>query len=667
MTYRHFPKITTPFLLGHPKSRQHAYQHAIEDLLDEILPAYLFSQELTDPADQELSIRQLNALLPLVKTSPIPHAVPAVFSFYALFPYQQGAFKFFFEMFSRWVVLGRRLNVILLYAVDFQMPLLSNQTYTLCDLTVQLESLEELEEIKRNLPVIESEVKLGVLSPYAARRILEMRGSTPDEKNAQIQEQIAYFIRRWPEHYGQDLYNEMQHLMIMTREEFRVARRAEHLTHLITLFYHFRRLLQKAIARDSQTRENKRRHIQLKVFRAHYQEGHRTQPVLCIAIGLNLVNEKELFSDRHVLKAVKTHMHQVKVVEGSSYTQRRNQEPLRLLYLEVAKNDGGRFNDDEITQLREILPLALCDRIEQLIHPVFMPRNEEEIMRNILQLSKQVNYSSDPPQIVISFDEQTYSHLSFLVTLVRVARPAEPSLEEKFKQSNTNLEFMLERCKTIGFLRKKYLKEAVVFRLRLKLDSFVRLDHTLDLNRARQWVVQEIERVLGPIRDYNGGMILKQHEALVDLKKHIGEHVKYSDLLLENFFYSLTPVLMRTTLETIYLKTLFMMLLNAVENQVVSGQENILNIQQREEYIFVIAITKELSFKDEFRKALKQCSDFQKEQVHSFVQIYDCFCWCYMLEASQEKQSHVCDLLKQAMQLWRQRDSCAIPISSSVQ
>lgn len=53
---------------------------------------------------------------------------------------------------------------------------------------------------------------------------------------------------------------------------------------------------------------------------------------------------------------------------------------------------------------------------------------------------------------------------------------------------------------------------------------------------------------LGPVRDFNGGMILKQGELLSQLKESFWEISEKDPLLIENFFYSLTPIEKQTTL-----------------------------------------------------------------------------------------------------------------------
>ena len=148
-------------------------------------------------------------------------------------------------------------------------------------------------------------------------------------------------------------------------------------------------------------------------------------------------------------------------------------EGICSLYIEVEKNQG-EFSEQEISLLKRELPGDLKDRIEQTMHPIFMPRNDEEIMRNILALSQQVKFLRDIPQVVISFDEQTGEHLFFTVIIVRVLKLRDKPLQELFSSSEGQVQFIHERSKNVGLIRKKYIKEAQVFRLKLSKEKYLR-------------------------------------------------------------------------------------------------------------------------------------------------------------------------------------------------
>ena len=44
------------------------------------------------------------------------------------------------------------------------------------------------------------------------------------------------------------------------------------------------------------------------------------------------------------------------------------------------------------SNVETLLPDQIKEHIEQLTHPIFMPRNEEEVLRNIMALSRQLRY-----------------------------------------------------------------------------------------------------------------------------------------------------------------------------------------------------------------------------------------------------------------------------------
>ncbi|MEG7679923.1 hypothetical protein U2083_14295, partial [Listeria monocytogenes] len=82
-------------------------------------------------------------------------------------------------------------------------------------------------------------------------------------------------------------------------------------------------------------------------------------------------------------------------------------------------------------------------------------------------------------------------------------------------------------------MRKKYPKEATVFRAKVGKEQFLRRDHSINLYEARQAVVLELLRVVGDFRDFNGGIISKQNELVSTVKSLLEGKFKYHDLLLE--------------------------------------------------------------------------------------------------------------------------------------
>lgn len=600
---RQIPKITTSFDPVQGNENNALYCTAICNILTKILPSnYSWERD------------KFNSILPLVRNT-LTENVPANTSFYILYKDRSNAFKFFFELISCWLLPGRSLNVISVFAADFQMPEVGPDLYTICEVMVRIDSKEELEEIQRNLPLIETQASLGVSSHYYARRILEVKGLAPNEKLGMVQEDIDHLVRRFPKIFDNDVLTEMQHVLVMCREDFKNLHSPRHLSRIISLHYLFRKSLRESVKRASE-----KRHLHLKIARVR-QAGKKH--LLCILMGVNFLHDKEIFEKRHLLSAIQNYIPSAECVENSFFANRKGSENICTLYMEIEKSGDESFTGEEIQNLRRSLPIDLKDRIEYLMHPVFMPRNEEEIMRNVLSLSSQIKYLRDLPQVNISFDEQTSTSLFFTVILVRVVRPGDKSIEEMFRRSNCAFAYLHDRSKILGYLRNKYAKEATVFRFELLKDLFLRRDHSIDLYKARQAVVDNLCLVIGEIRDFNGGMFSKQNEVLKSLRCLLGENAKYNEILLENFFYSLTPMTMRSVMNPTVLKTLFIMQLEALETVLHAGERYSMKMRNDIEYVYILFKIRERGIRDELGRVFSKLQLTTTDLTQSYVKVFD--------------------------------------------
>lgn len=590
------PKISTTFDTQAADGINSIYYGAIRQILQKILPLEVFVIQEADADFQADQREHFHALLPIVQYQ-LTSEVQTNLSFYALYKYRSNAFKFFFEMITNWLVPGKRLNAVMVYAVDFYMPEISQDLYTLCEVMINIDNLTDLTEIQGNLPIIESEVRLGLESSYYARRILEVKGLSPDKKTTMIQEYIANLVRRLPRNFDIDIMSEMQHVLVICRDDFKAVRGTRHLSRIISVQYLFRKALREAVKLFPE-----KRHLSLKLFRAKLRLPDGDKTIVGILVGVNFLKDQEVFEKKHLLTAIQNYIPSAHAIEDSFFANRRGTENICTLYIEIEKNNGEEFTHEEIRFLRRKLPIDLKDRIEHLMHPIFMPRNEEEIMRNVLSLSNQIKYMRDIPQVTISFDEQTQTSLFFTVILVRVIKPGSPSIQEMFKGSKTVLHYLHDRCKTVGHLRKKYIKEANVFRIKLSKSHYLRKDHSIDLFKARQFVIAELSRIVGEVRDFNGGIISKQNELLCAVRDLLGESIKYNDLLLENFFYSLLPVAMRAIMDPLALKNLFLMQVESIEKSFFNNEIYLLSLSQDSQYVYVMIKAQNRSIKEELSR-----------------------------------------------------------------
>src|SRR3989344_1881783 len=532
------------------------YRDGAQDLIRKLVPNELLEASNSALASQRARFADM---LPLITWSELNKA-PCALSVLLLCKYRLNACNFFYDMVSRWLLPQKRVNVELFFASDVRLPHLSDDLLSVAEVVVHLKSAHDVEEVRRNLHAVETEIRLGVVSNYHARRILEFKGLSTDGKTAMIQEKIGSLIQSHSKDFDQGIFSQMQHFLVTCREDFKTMRDYHHISRIISNLYSIRKVLKQNVAVFPT-----KRHVSLKFFKTMLTPpAQKEKPVLGILAGLNFLQEHEVFETGHLLTAVQRHVPGVRLVEGSLFVD-RSEKTLQTIYLEIEKNDRVDFSLDEVNTLRKEMPDQIKEHIEQLTHPIFMPRNEEEVLRNIMSLSRQLRFVHDIPQVIISFDEQKGSELCFTVLLLRVHAEESQSVQDLFAPKKTALKFTVDRVRKVGLMRRKYAKEASVFRTVIPGSRFLRSEHSVDLYKAREYILSELTKVVGEVRDYNGGMIYKQNESLSALKASLGRIGEQNDLLLEKFFHALMPMEMRSVLETDPLKQLFLLLTQAMK------------------------------------------------------------------------------------------------------
>ena len=398
--------------------------------------------------------------------------------------------------------------------------------------------------------------------------------------------------------FDRDIFSEIRYFILLFRDRFTATRSQRHITKTISILYFFRKaLLHKLNVAPTE------RHLSFKAFKAQLTYPYENKNILSLLIGINILQENELLEKRHIFSAIDNALHGVNYVRNSFVVDRRPSEKIRLFYLEIEKKDGSSFTLKETITLKKRLPRELKGRIENVLHPILLSRNEEEIMRNILMLNHELKFVHDIPQAYISFDAQMGRNLSFTVIIVRILYNTHTPIKETLTLAHTPLDFFDFETKRVGFLRKKHPKEATVFRIELDKTPFLRRDFSLDLFKARLVVSEELTRILGEIRDFNGGILSKQHEALCCLKNALKDVEKSNDFLLENFFYSVTPAISRTILYSSLLTSLYLMMLDALEEDFIQ-ERFCIKKQTDKEYTLIMIASPFRSFKIKILSAL---------------------------------------------------------------
>jgi hypothetical protein len=540
------------------------YRDGAQDLINKLVPEDLLEAKGLSLASQRARFADL---LPMIYWSDLSKA-PCTLSVLLLCKYRLNACNFFYDMISRWLLPQKRVNVELFFASDVRLPHLSEDLLSVAEIVIYLKSAQDVEEVRRNLHAIETEIRLGIVSNYHARRILEFKGLSADGKTAMIQEKIGSLIQSHSKDFDRGIFMQMQQFLVTCRPEFKNARDYHHISRIISNLYSLRKVLKQNIEAAGT-----KRHVNLKFLKTRLEaaKGAAERPVLGILAGLNFVSDQERFEMEHLADAIKKHLPEVALVTDSLFMEREGM--IQTLYLEIEKK-ASDFTLDEIQLLRTVLPEQIKAGIERLAHPIFMPRNEEEVLRNIMTLSRQLRFVTDMPQAILSFDAQNGDDLCFTVILARTTLEGAPTISELLSRSNTGVRFFIDRVRQVGQLRRKYIKEAAVIRASLATSAFLREDRSVDFFKAREFVLNAVSDTIGEVRDFNGGMIQRQGEMLSSLKSSLCRLSEPQNLLIEKFYYSLMPMEMRTVLETEPLKQFFLLLLQSKKTDLLQKKQD---------------------------------------------------------------------------------------------
>lgn len=680
--------------LSHQESYRH-YIQSVECLLEEVTdPIFYKTPQEKQSLQKKRSTKHLapyfqrfSEAIPIVHWSPFDkdHLNISVVLICSA-KNTHGTGRFMLDLFTRWLIPGKQIPIPDVRALGFHFEYYPQEAFYLNHITLTIEDVKDLFLLKTNLPIVAKELKLNILSVQHARNVISIKSLSLDQKKILIQENISSLLNRSakelepsvfeymhqlvaklaaedkvtqikdqlaplldlkPTAFDPDLYSEMHKLVSQLKDTFTIARDIRYLNRIISYHYIFRKIISNSLVS-----EPAKRHISTKILRTTLRLDHISYPILGVLVCINFINDNEIFEEKHLLKAIQSILPNYLMVPNSSIIERHGNKRVRSVYLEIEKLDKTACLPAEINTLKKKISQEVRNRVESLLQPVFVHRNEEEIMRNMLDLSKQLKYIHDLPQIVVNFHKQTAFEISFIVIILRLKKAEERSLKEIFSQSSTILKFYNHDIKTIGVLRKRYPKEAHVIELRLDKKQFLRKDFSLDLYKARLCVISEITRLIGDVRDYNGGMIAKQHEILSSLKTLLLAEEIHNDFLLENFFYSLTPNYMQSIVSPVLLKKAFCMLLSVLEHEFNKDLFFITDSLHDDYYILTLGAVKP-SFKEIISNIIDDLLTSSHEISYSWVNIYDITCIGFLLRYDNPvEHQHFRATISQAMERW---------------
>jgi len=569
--------------------------HLIEKTLQKILPNEVLSKDRTQ------IMQWMQNSLPFLKWTECKHTPDCLTIYLLSYPLKEiKTQNFFVDLLKRWLIPEKEIDILSQWSMSFQHADDVDTVFFVAEVNILVESGQDLATMQKNLPLIAKELISGIQSWKYAKYILETKNLLYDRKVSLTNQDLIRLVQKWPESMDFSVFSEINRFLALTSEAFREQRPYRHITRLACSLYLLRKNLRRWL-----TSFPEKRHLYIRFLPTTLSFTFGDKPVLGLVVGLNLFDQHEFFNEKHIVSGVQKFIPKAQAVKNTFYSYQESKDNIRTIYFEIEKSDGSKFTINEIALLKKNLTDELKGHIERLIPAVFVTRNEEEIMKSILILSQELKYVSDLPQVSITFDYQSVENLTFSVVLVRIWKAKAEPVEKVLKNYQEDLNITLERTQTIGFLRKKYPKEANVFRLKLKKnESFIRKDSSVNLILARKKVLSILNGAFGEVRDFNGGMLLKQGEAFSKLKKLVSNIPSMHKDLLETFFYSINPIELQTRLDTRLLKTFSSLFLDQLNKDFKKRDNYLFDLKENKKNLMVMIRAYDPIIREEILQAL---------------------------------------------------------------
>ncbi len=633
----HFPQLLASGVLKDHVDRA-------KTILEKLLPEDFL--ELSPPE----AIRWLAAHLPLI-ASDKPQSTPDAMSLYFLCsPTQEvKADKVLLEILRKWLIPEKEVHILGFHNMYFYMEGFNSRLFFVAEVQVLVEEGRDLAKIQENLPLLSNELSLSLTSARYLEHVLDTKALSLDQKSSQIQQYLRKLTERTTGPFDIGIYKEMSTFFALSDPDFRKFRQPKHLTRIVVSHYLMRKNLFHHLSVSPE-----KRHLEFRFVRSKLYFPFGSKSVLGVSIAVALLNRYEAFDEQHIIAAIQKFIPESLIVKGSYYTYRAYHDPIKYVYLELEKKDGSRYSQNEIKFLKTELKEELKKRIEQLIPSVFMIRNEEEVMRNILLLSQELKYLSDIPQVMINFEKQVGEELYFTVIAIRVLKKHDIPLKKLFTKESQGFRFLSDRLQNVGYVRKKNPKEANVFHICIPKDhSILRTNSSVNFYLARQKVMSILTDALGEVRDYNGGMILKQGELLSQLKHAFSGSAQKNLELLENFFFALSPIEAQATSSLDSLKTLFKLFLETLPEELPRRESYIKRVTKKKDTVFAVLRLKDRSFEKFLSEELNKLENFSKALIRAQVSYQGTLLSGFIYETTNSTQKkHFQQCIDVALEKW---------------
>lgn len=460
---------------------------------------------------------------------------------------------------------------------------------------------------------------------------------------------VAEKLKEWSNHptfaFNTSIYTDLYLFFLLSNKKFLDHRTPNHLCRLILGID----LIKKKLLQDT-TFALEQRFIEIRWFPTQLHFPFSSKSVLGCLIGYNVLDKYELFDEESILFALQKHLPGLRLVKESLYQHSCSNKHLKILYLEIDKENGQPFTQDERKLLKKRMGEKVKNSFQALSPSIFMGHNEEDTYKNILVLSQEIETLNDLPQAHISLEQQTGKEIIFLVTLVFIA----PFHHFSLKKCFIDCLCTIQRTLTVRHLEEHSI-EANIFRLHLPREAnYLRSDGSLDFYAARQKVSDLIRSAIGEFRDYNGGIIIKQQEALTSFKECYPELSQQEPELLETFFYSLIPLEQQMVLPLKTQTTLFDLFLKNRQTKLSGNSTYSFKTHTEDERIFFLIRGNDNTMIEILNSVIGDFSFNTNDLTYNILDLEDGIFFNSVISKEEISYSFT-QALKQSLNEWQQK------------
>ena len=148
----------------------------------------------------------------------------------------------------------------------------------------------------------------------------------------------------------------------------------------------------------------------------------------------------------------------------------------------------------------------------------------------------------------------------------------------------------------------------------------------------------------------------KEREFFLSLSQQLGVKAQKNAFLLENFFYSITPISVRGTLEVKVLKTLFEMLLLSKNALLREEQQYSFHSQEVDQHYFILVVGVAPTFKKPLLQAIHQLKIDKERMAHFSLQEGDQWCFGLLLQrAHTQEMTHLHSTAARSLEEWSEK------------